>query len=133
MFLQVFSPLVPQNETIFKNQVLKEIIKLKRGHEGGPQTYMMGVFLKRGDLDTATERGHREEKTAICKPRRGAQKETSLPTPRDQLSKLHIGGKTNVYRLSNAACGTHTSKPIYTVCTLVLVFWLLSFSITMAW
>lgn len=94
---------------------------------------MMGVFLKRGDLDTATEGGHREEKTAICKPRRGAQKETTLPTPRDQLSKLHIGGKINVHGLSNAACGTHDSKPIYTVCTLVLVFWLLSFSITMAW
>ena len=58
LFLQVFSPLVPQNETIFKNQVFKEIIKLKWGHEGGPQSYMMGVFLKRGDLDTAIEGGH---------------------------------------------------------------------------
>ena len=92
---------------------------------------MIGVFLKRGDLDTDIDGGHREEKTAACKPRRGAQKKTTMPTPRDQLSKLQICRKINFYGLSISACGTHLSKPIYTVCTLGFVSWFLSLSITM--
>ena len=41
----------------FGNKVFMEVIKLKRGHQGGPSSNRTGVLIKRGNLETDTHIG----------------------------------------------------------------------------
>lgn len=71
---------VPQNVTMFRDTVFEEVIQLEWGHRGGPQSTITSVFIRRGNLETNTQKEtmwrHRES-MAICMSRTETSEETN--------------------------------------------------------
>lgn len=65
-------PLVPQNETEFRDRAFKEVVKMKWGCEGGPWSDMAGVLYEEIKMQIHTEgmpAEETQEKMAICRIR----------------------------------------------------------------
>ena len=92
-------PSVPQNVTLFGEEVFKAIIHIKWGHWDGPFASMTSVLTRGRNEDTETKKQdsvRTGEKTTTKPPRGEASEETNPPTLWSWISCFQYSEKINL-------------------------------------